>query len=235
MSVFSSRFNAFCPHFRRAPCPARRPPSRDRPPDERGASRRVGGRTRAKERARLFVRSPSREPILVPKVRICFADFLVCIARYRPEASRLGDLMRSFGTCSREIVLRLLGFSRARPERTGRRSRKDVAFRPRRPPRLRSNRFGGGAFIWRPYQRKDSSSRGPGSSSPRAFALPPGRVAQRPPADARGVERSGARKRGPANLRVEARESTPDSLSVGRGPVGVRASFRCLRLALGRG
>ena len=62
-------------------------PARAQAAEPRSAPRRAGG-VSPRRRPRLFVRSPSREPILVPKVRICFADFpclhsLVC--KGRPE------------------------------------------------------------------------------------------------------------------------------------------------------
>ena len=134
---------------------------------------------------------------------------LVCIVRYRPEATRLGDLLRSIGTRSHEIQLHLLGFSRDDPEAPDD-ARTDVAFRPRRPPLLRLTRFRGRRTSDDLTKKRELF---PGS---RVIVSEGVRVAARPRRRPRGP-------RAEANLRVEARESMPDSLSVGQGPEARRA------------
>ena len=135
---------------------------------------------------------------------------LVCIVRYRPEATRLGDLLRSIGTRPHEIQLHLLGFSRDDPDAP------DDAHEGRRfsaaPPTASPlDALPRSTYFWRPYQEK-SSSRAPEPSSPGVFAR------YQAPAAA-------AEQRPEANLRVEARESMPDSLSVGQGRVAQAESF----------
>ena len=78
---------------------------------------------------------------------------LVCIVRYRPEATRLGDLMRSIGTRSHEIHLHLPGFSRDD------RKAPDDAQHGRRfsaAPSTASplDAIPRSTYFWRPYQEK---------------------------------------------------------------------------------
>ena len=130
---------------------------------------------------------------------------LVCIVRYRPEATRLGDLLRSIGTRSHEIQLHLPGFSRDDSEAPddAQHGRRFSAAPPTTSP---LDAIPWSTYFWRPYQEK--------------IALP-GLLSHR----LRGCSRcrqAPDRSRGPkANLRVEARESMPDSLSVGQGSTRV--------------
>ena len=78
---------------------------------------------------------------------------LVCIVRYRPEATRLGDLLRSIGTRSHEIQLHLPGFSRdgrEAPDDAQHGHRFSAAPSTASPldAILRST------YFWRPYQEK---------------------------------------------------------------------------------
>ena len=126
---------------------------------------------------------------------------LVCIVRYRPEATRLGDLLRSIGTRSHEIQLHLPGFSRDGSEAPddAQHGRRFSAAPPTASPLDAIPRS---TYFWRPYQEKRAL---PGLLSHRLR----GCLRRRQAPD---------RANGPkANLRVEARESMPDSLSVGQG------------------
>ena len=132
---------------------------------------------------------------------------LVCIVRYRPEATRLGDLLRSIGTRSHEIQQHLPGFSRDDPEAPDD-ARTDVAFRPRRPPLLRSTRFRGRRTSDDLTKKRELF---PGSEA----IVSGGACVAAWPLAAFGDASRGSK----ANLRVEARESMPDSLSVGQRPL----------------
>ena len=78
---------------------------------------------------------------------------LVCIVRYRPEATRLGDLLRSIGTRSHEIQLHLPGFSR-----DGREAPDDAQHGRRfsAAPSTASplDAIPRSTYFWRPYQEK---------------------------------------------------------------------------------
>ena len=89
-TILISKSTAFCPHFHRK----RMPP---------GGGVRICGS---------LCKSHLESQSLFRWYGSVLPTSLVCIARYRPEASRLSDLMRSFDTCSREIVMRLFRFSR---------------------------------------------------------------------------------------------------------------------------
>ena len=97
----------------------------------------------------------SSEPILLPKVRIHFADFPYLHWRYRREAVHLGDLLRMVGTDRLESCdsLRTRIFQ-GRRERTGRRPRRGALQVPY--PYLRTSRFHGRG----PLRRRENSSRG---------------------------------------------------------------------------
>ena len=127
---------------------------------------------------------------------------LVCIVRYRPETTRLGDLLRSIGTRSHEIQLHLPGFSRDGSEAPddAQHGRRFSAAPPTASPLDAIPRS---TYFWRPYQEKRAL---PGLLSHRLR----GCLRRRQAPD---------RANGPkANLRVEALESMPDSLLVGQGP-----------------
>ena len=138
---------------------------------------------------------------------------LVCIVRYRPEATRLGDLLRSIGTRSHEIQLHLPGFSRDGSEAPddAQHGRRFSAAPPTTSP---LDAIPWLTYVWRPYQEKIALPR---LLSHRLRGCM--RYRQAP------SRREAARK---ANLRVEARESMPDSLSVGQGLA------RANRIALAR-
>ena len=78
---------------------------------------------------------------------------LVCIVRYRPEATRLGDLLRSIGTRSHEIQLHLPEFSRDDSEAPddAQHGRRFSAAPPTASPLDAIPRS---TYFWRPYQEK---------------------------------------------------------------------------------
>ena len=96
------------------------------------------------------------EPILLPKLRILFADFPYLHCSIPPEAAHLGDLLRLWVRRGARAQSNLpsLGFSRAvgsAPDATS-----SVALCRKFGPYLRPIRFQGNA----PSRRKDNSSRG---------------------------------------------------------------------------
>ena len=116
---------------------------------------------------RLSPSAPARpsEPILVPKLRIGFADFPYLHLSMRPEAVHLGDLLRISVRPSTKIN-QLTRLFKGRPKSTGHRVRRG-AFRKLRPY-LRLNRGPG----TRSLNKKRQLSPGLWSASPSSFALP---------------------------------------------------------------
>lgn len=181
--------------FRR-PSSARAPPAkaaRDVRLSASGLARRKSGSISAYLESQSFFRSYGS---ILP-------TSLVCIVRYRPEATRLGDLLRSIGTRSHEIQLHLPGFSRDDSEAPddAQHGRRFSAAPPTASPLDAIPRS---TYFWRPYQEK--------------IALP-GLLSHRLRGCLRRRQAPGRRRETTprANLRVEARESMPDSLSVGQG------------------
>ncbi|CAI9737512.1 Hypothetical predicted protein [Octopus vulgaris] len=180
-----------------------------------GARRRDAERTatrpRGSEATHTARPTRSSEPILLPKVRIHFADFPYLHWRYRREAVHLGDLLRMVGTDRLESCdsLRTRIFQ-GRRERTGRRPRRGALQVPY--PYLRTSRFHGRG----PLRRRENSSRGSRQRLRarlrcRCFARPPASTtdallgrARRVPADGRALSEFGFGNINPIPFRCEA-------------------------------
>ena len=168
-------------------CRFRRPSS----PTVRGSPKRRNARGRTRPSG---VRAPeskvrldqcvSREPILFPKLRIDFADFpcLHCSISARGYSPRRPAAVDRYALARDSTALARI-FT-GRPGGTGRRPARTSLF-GRAVHRFSARRDSAVDVLLATLPRKDSSSRAPRSSSPGAFALPPG------PSDAVADARAG--------------------------------------------